>query len=217
VSFSARVIIQTMGSTTAPNGVRGCHLIGSVPYSDTETVLRECIARTPGRLKRIPDGETGMRAYFTYWQLGVFESVPQCVSPFVMNQAAAKKDFTRAEIQENISRLQNLRIHTGYDDEALKSYAIFKCLKSEGVIPKHVKFQVSLPTGVNVVIFLHHQYRAAAFKVYEAALFRAMRKIQDHIPHDDLSVQIDLAVDTAFWEGAYEKPWFDNPREESLN
>jgi hypothetical protein len=217
VSFSARVIIRTMSSTTAPNGVRGCHLVGSVPYSDTETVFRECIAHMPGRLKRIPDGETGMRAYFTYWQLGVFESVPQCVSPFVMNRAAAKKDFSSAEVQENIAQLQDLQIHTGYDDEALKSYAIFKHLKDEGVIPKQTKFQVSLPTGVNVVIFLYHQYREAGFKAYEAALFRAMRKIQYHIPHDDLSVQIDLAVDTAFWEGAYEKPWFDNPREESLN
>jgi hypothetical protein len=97
------------------------------------------------------------------------------------------------------------------------SSRIFERLKDEGVIPKNVKFQVSLPTGVNVVIFLHHQYRDVGFKVYEAALFRAMRRLQDLIPHDDLSIQIDLAVDTAFWEGAYEKPWFDNPREETLN
>jgi len=217
VTFPTGAIIQTMAPITTPEGIRGCHLVGSVPYSDTETVFRECIARMPNRLTRIPDGETQNRAYFTFWQLGVFESVPQCISPFVMNQAAAEKDLTKAEIQESIAILRDLHIHTGYDDEALKSYAIFKRLKDEGTIPKHVKFQVSLPTGVNVVIFLHHQYRDAGFKVYEAALFRAMRRIQDHIPHDDLSIQIDLAVDTAFWEGAYEKPWFENPREETLS
>lgn len=206
-----------MGSITVPSGIHGCHLVGSVPYSDTETVFRECIARMPGRLKRIPDGETGKRAYFTYWQFAVFDKVPECVSPFVMNQAIAKKDFTTAEVQHNITRLQDLSISTGYDDEALKSYAIFKRLKDEGVIPKKIKFQVSLPTGASVVIALYHQYRETGFKVYEAGLLRAMRKIQDNIPHDELSIQIDLAVDTGFWEGAYETPWFDNPQEETVD
>jgi hypothetical protein len=79
-----------------------------------------------------------------------------------------------------------------------------------------MRFQVSLPTAANVIIALYHQYRATGFKVYEAALFRAMRRIQDIIPHDDLSIQIDLAVDTGFLEGPYEKPWFDDPREETV-
>lgn len=44
-----------------------------------------------------------------------------------------------------------------------------------------------------------------------------MREIQDKIPAEELSVQIDLAVDTAFWEGAYDKPWFDGDvRERTL-
>jgi hypothetical protein len=206
-----------MGSITALQGIRGCHLVGSVPYSDTETVLRESVARLPGRLKRIPDGETGKRAFFIYWQFSVFDSVPECVSPFVMNRAIAPKALPHAEVRANIARLQNLHISTGYDDEALKSYAIFKRLKAEGVIPNSIKFQVSLPTAANVVIALYHQYRAVGFKVYEAALFRAMRRIQDDIPAEDLSIQIDPAVDLGFWEGAYEKPWFENPREETVN
>ena len=37
--------------------VLGCHLVGSVPLPDAETVFRECLAALPGRLKRIPDGE----------------------------------------------------------------------------------------------------------------------------------------------------------------
>jgi hypothetical protein len=134
-----------------------------------------------------------------------------------MNRAIASKALPRAEVQSNIARLQNLSISTAYDDEALASYAIFKRLKAEGVIPANIKFQVSLPTSANVVIALYHQYRAVGFKVYEAALFRAMRRIQDDIPAEDLSIQINLAVDLGFWEGAYEKPWFENPREETVN
>jgi len=194
----------------------GCHLVGSVHLPDTETVFRECIARLPGRLKRIPDGETGNRSYFTAFQFAAFSSLPQCMVSFALNKAAAAQDIPQAEVEENTARLCNLHIDTGYDDAAISSYAIFKRLKVEGVVPKPTRFQVCLPTGANVVIALHQQYREAGFEVWEAGLFRAMRKIQDEIPAEELSIQIDLAVDTAFWEGVYEKPWFDDAKEGSL-
>jgi hypothetical protein len=194
----------------------GCHLVGSILLPDTETVFRECTARLPGRLKRIPDGETGNRSYFTAWQFAVFSSLPQCLAPFVMNKAVEAEDIDPAEIEGNIAKLRRLSIETGYDDVAISSYATFKRLKNEGIIPKTTRFQVCLPTGANVVIALHHPYREAGFEVYEAGLFRAVRRLQDAIPAEELSTQIDLAVDTAFWEGAYEKPWFDDVREETL-
>ena len=199
-----------------PPSPTGCLLVGSILLPDNETVFRECIARLPHRLKRIPDGETGNRSYFTAFQFAVFSSLPQCMAPFAMNKAAEAKHIDQAEIEKNISKLRNLTINTGYDDAAISSYATFKRLKDEGAIPKHVRFQVCLPTGASVVIALHHQYRKAGFQVYEAALFRAMRRIQDVIPAGQLSVQIDLAVDTAFWEGVYEVPWFDDVREGTL-
>lgn len=52
-------------------------------------------------------------------------------------------------------------------------------------------------------------FQPKAYPVYEAALFRAMKNMQDKIPHEDLSIQLDLAVDTAYWEKAYLTPWFD--------
>jgi hypothetical protein len=195
---------------------RGCHLVGSILLPDTETVFRECTARLPNRLKCIPDGETGNRSYFTAFQFAIFSSLPQCMAPFSMNKAAEAKYIPPTEISENITKLQNLSISTGYDDAAVSSYATFARLKNSGIIPKSTRFQVCLPTGASVVIALHHQYREAGFQVYEAALFRAMRRLQDEIPAEELSIQIDLAVDTAFWEGVYEKPWFDDVREGTL-
>jgi hypothetical protein len=49
--------------------------------------------------------------------------------------------------------------------------------------------------------------------LYESALISALRNIQASIPHDQLSIQLDLAVDMAYWEGQYLKPWFDNIKE----
>jgi hypothetical protein len=118
----------------------GCYLVGSILLPDAETVFRECIARLPDRLKRIPDGETGSRSYFTAFQFAVFSSLPQCMAPFEMNKAAEAKDIDPAEVERNIIKLQNLDISTGYDDAAISNYAVFKRLKTEGIIPKSTRF-----------------------------------------------------------------------------
>jgi len=197
--------------------VTGVHLVGSVPLPDTATVFEQCCRQLPNRLKRIPDGETGVRNYFTYWQFACFDAAPQLVNQFVMNVAGSHKEISAAQVDEGTAQLEKAGIKTGYDDAAIESYAVFKKLKEEGKVPKHVKFQVSLPTPANVVIVLHHVARAKAFMVYEKALFKAMRRIQDEIPAEELSIQIDLAVDTALWEGVYEKWWGEgDPKEGSV-
>jgi hypothetical protein len=41
---------------------RGVHLVGSVPLGDAEDVFRAATSILGGRLRRIPDGETGERS-----------------------------------------------------------------------------------------------------------------------------------------------------------
>lgn len=199
--------------------IHGCHLVGSISgCPDAHTVFTECAKRMPNLLKRFPDGETGERAFFTRWQRGLFmnSSVPQVVSPTQVNQAAPHKYFPPEEADECIARLSQLHLNTRYDEVAIESYAVFKKLKSQGVIPARAKFQVCLPTSANVAIIVYQQFRATAFDVHEAALFRAMRRIQDEIPHEELSIQIDLAIDTALWEGLWETSWHDDPQESQI-
>lgn len=193
---------------SATSTVTGVHLVGSIPLPDTETVFEQCCHDLPHRLKRIPDGETGQRNYFTYWQWGCFNAAPQLVNEFVMNQAGKDKEMSAEEVDEGVAQLEKAGgIRTGYDDAAIESYAVFKKMKEGRKIPKNVKFQVALPTTANTIIVIHHAARAKVFPVYEEGLFRAMRRIQDEIPAEELSIQIDLAVDTALWEGVYEKWW----------
>ena len=48
--------------------VAGAHLIGSVPLPDAETVFRT-VGRALGPcLARVPDGETGQRGRWIWWQ-----------------------------------------------------------------------------------------------------------------------------------------------------
>jgi len=55
--------------STAKSQVKGVLLVGSVPGSDTEDVLRRIAPTLGSRLKYIPDGETGQRNFFIGWQM----------------------------------------------------------------------------------------------------------------------------------------------------
>ncbi|KAI6824659.1 hypothetical protein KC340_g11091 [Hortaea werneckii] len=191
--------------------VRGCHLVGSVPLPSTEDVLRQCTAGMPNRLKRIPDGETGARNMFTMFQASVFSPVPEMSTLFQMNSKIPARDYTAADVDEGIRKLQAAGpVETGYDTAAIESYAVFQKMKAEGVVHGTTKFQACIPTVASVLApFVQAAFQAKVEPIYEEALFRAIRRIQDAIPHDELAIQIDLAADTAYWEG-YElfQPWF---------
>lgn len=166
----------------------------------------------PDRLERIPDGETGERHNFTAFQGAFFSAVPEMTVQLVKSEpfvtSIGTTEHTQSQITDAIEKLRKSKPETGYDTAALESYEVFKRLREQGVIPKGVRFQVCLPGVTNIVFpFAKPDFRAAAEPVYEEALFRAMRNIQDHIPHEDLAIQIDLAIETAFGEDVY-PPWF---------
>ncbi|EME50400.1 hypothetical protein DOTSEDRAFT_165619 [Dothistroma septosporum NZE10] len=128
---------------------------------------------------------------------------------FEENKEAAKNELTEEEVDLGVQKLKDSNIKTGYDTAAIESYAVFKKLRDDGVITQGVRFQVGLPTVASVVpVFVEAAFQPKVWPIYEDALFRAMKNIQAKIPHEDLSIQIDLAVDTAFWEGVYLTPWF---------
>lgn len=181
--------------------VRGCHLVGSVPLPDVESVFRSVTAALPNRLRRITDGEPGKRQGFTTFQAEVFAAYPAMLTEFVHNAPIQDKQFTPEQVEEGIATLKKAGIRTGYDDAAIESYATFRKLRDEGAIPKGVKFQVCMPTVANVISpFIQRAFQAKVEPVYEEAFFKAIRRIQDEIPHEDLAIQVDVALDTAFWE-----------------
>lgn len=187
--------------------VQDCLLVGSVPLGDTREVLRYCSEGLRGLLRSLPDGETGERNYFVKFQADKFPPIMR--SKFVDNAPAARVQLTREQIESGQSMLKNMDLETGYDEAAIESYDIFKQLRDEGVIEKHVKFQVSMPTIANVIgVLIQEDFRPLVEPVYEKALFKSLRRIQDRIPHEDLAIQIDLGMDMAYWENKVFQPWF---------
>ena len=192
----------------------GVHLVGSICLSSAEEVFRKATTLLPGRLRRIPDGETQHRQNYFAFQRDVFAKAGA-------SEALRKYDAQRKPLPcdpvapEEVARLaQRLRenLHsTGYDTNAIESYGLFARLRDEGVIPPGVRFQVSLPTPVNVMTMVAPAYQAAIEPVYEAALLRDLRRIEAAVPQEDLAVQWDCAIEFALLEGVEYppfRPWF---------
>ncbi|MCJ1466738.1 hypothetical protein MMC07_005358 [Pseudocyphellaria aurata] len=174
----------------APTGVL---LVGSVPLDSTAEVFRKACAALPHRLQRIPDGETGKRNYFVVNQVQVFAANPWLLpqrDPFGQPLAVYGRD---TEPKNDIKLLP-----TGYDDAALDSWLLFRALRDQGVIPAGSRFQVSLPTPVNVIgTWVIPKYQAA------------VEPLSGH--------PWDAAVEFGMLEGVQVPPiflpWFDNVME----
>lgn len=178
------------------------HFVGSLPLSSSTEVFQRLATSLPNRLCRIPDGETGKRHQFTAWQRGVFDE-----SPFVLRNhgiPSSEKEEPTGPIRLN---------PVGYDDFALTSYADFCKLREQGIIPRGIRFQVCLPTPINVIIVhVKPKYQAEVEILYEKALLAALRRIQDKIPKEDLAIQWDASREFFMLEQVEDvlssKPWF---------
>lgn len=190
----------------------GVHLVGSLPLPDTATVFRTVCAALPHRLRRIPDGETGKRDYYVWWQRELFP--PEMIRNHLTG-LPFKTDIPDSEVQGVMAKLPST-IRTGYDDVAISSYATFRALRDEGVIPQGVKFQVSLPTPINVVVQLEGPYPAAVEPIYEEALLTDLRRIQAEIPAQDLAIQWDAAAEFGMLEGVFFQSWWDGDVQEGI-
>lgn len=176
------------------------HLVGSVPLNSAEEVFVNSIQALPGRLLRIPDGETGPRQYFVMWQSFVFPS--QILSPIHRNGKPLETTVFKCTL-DHIKP-------TKYDEMAVESYRTFCKLRVQGVIPQGIRFQVSVPTPINTT-FTHvdYAYRERVEPLYEERLVQDLRRLQEAIPAHDLAIQFDTSMEFAYLE--YERGRIQDP------
>jgi hypothetical protein len=182
---------------------RGAHLVGSVPLGSAEEVFRTASAILGAHLRRIPDGETGVRSNWIGWQFAVFARQPEFES--VPPDPPAYAALPHFELRPGTDAATLTFGPLGYADAARTSYAVFKQLKAEDVIPARCRFQVCLPTPLAPVIaFVAPADQAAVEPAYEARLLAELDEILAAIPSDELAIQWDTAVEFALWEGVHQ-------------
>ncbi|MFA5552307.1 MAG: hypothetical protein WDA03_11915 [Trueperaceae bacterium] len=200
--------------------VSGAHLVGSVNLGTAETVFRAAAWNCGSELHAMPDGETGERFHWILFQGARFDLTPGLSRLGPQPIELAGFDVRPFGIDEGVDPGSIEFPALGYAEAAEHSYALFKTLKAEGVIPEHVRFQVSLPTPVaTITTFVRPEDRAALEGPYERAMLRELQQITASIPHDQLTIQWDMALEFALLEevvmpgfGAM-RTWFDEPFE----
>ncbi|MGI6877974.1 hypothetical protein [Microbacterium sp. gxy059] len=194
---------------------QGALLVGSIAFDDAERTMRTAATELGGLLRRIPDGEVGPRFHWIMFQ------------PDVLGQAEGIERVGEERIPLRMLDARPLRVADGVDPREIRfpelgyaraareSYALFRRLREEGVIAPGMRFQVSLPTPLAVVgAFFPPEQRAAIEPAYREAMSREVEEILAAVPHEDLAVQWDLAVEfqiieelpggvAAWWDGAW--------------
>ena len=196
-------IVATM--TGRPSVPETIHFVGSICLPDQRIATQHLCESLASRLRRISDGETGKRENFVVFQWEIFNESPFVQASFPPGSASRGPVISPGPDAPQIKLLP-----VEYDDFAISGYSEFCKLREEGIIPRGVRFQVSLPTPLNVLgNLITPSWRSTVEPLYEGALLAALRRIQDHIPPSDLAIQWDLASEFAYLEEAGEElPWF---------
>jgi hypothetical protein len=187
------------------------HFVGSVPLPDAETVFRTLAAVAGPHVKRLPDGETGIRKTWIRFLQGVLAENPAIevatdLPPFKFIQWDGKllREIPRLRLRPGVTP-HPATFNTGYAEMAIESWGLFDRLQRAGVIPAGVKFQVSLPTPIaptynNMV----PADRAGLLPALTQHMIGEVARIARALPNDRIAVQWDVCQEVLAWEGYYE-------------
>lgn len=187
------------------------HLVGSIAMNNCDEVFSRVSDELGEYLCRIPDGETGERSRWIFFQRQMLldhaaTEVDPTVPELKLKQWDGKpmRSLPLIRFREGAD-LNDVHFETGYDKAAEYSYESFEAKRNEGVIPQHARFQVCLPTPMaNAYMYASHKARDDFLRVYERSLIRALDAILLGIPHNDLAIQFDVCVEVLLFEGYYE-------------
>lgn len=182
------------------------HFNGSVNLADAETVMREISARIPSGVRRMTDGETGERNYWISFQTRKFEAMPEFETVAVGQAYESVPDappMPQLRLSQPESEAPIAWPNLGYADAYGESFATFKRLRDAGTIPADVRLQLQYPTPLASVVgtFVPTDMPRVG-PSYEQALFADLGTALERLPHDQIAVQWDVAVEFGALEGA---------------
>ena len=186
------------------------HLIGSIPLDSSEEVFRTLGRELGPFLRCMPDGETGERSRWVYFQGQMLRAHPDMEIdptvppfPFVQWDGKVVREIPQVRFKPSVDP-DKVVFETGYGKAAAASYVVFKRMRDSGAIPGHMRFQVSLPTPHSSgYLYVSSPARQAYFQVYERALLGALANIVQAIPASDLAIQWDVCQEVLAFENYF--------------
>lgn len=176
------------------------HFNGSVNLANAETVMRELASRVPVGVRRIPDGETGDRGNWIFFQLAKFLRTPG-LCPAGDQSAESYQEIPKVQLADGTDPDSIAWPDLGYAQAYQESFESFQQLRKADVLGDQVRYQVQYPTPLasinGWVVPEHHD---ALQPSYTRALFADLERLLNALPHDQLAVQWDVAVEFAILE-----------------
>ena len=177
------------------------HLVGSIALDSVEEVFRTAGSVLGRRLRRIPDGEPGGRRLWISWQYPFLRAQPflkpdtsvpnpRGMQPLILDPDAGPGAIRFGEL--------------GYAREARISYQDFLAARKLGQLPAGVRFQVSLPTPIAVILPFCPKDAGAIEGPYETAMLHEVETLCRAVPHHDLCIQWDVCIEMLLWDGRWE-------------
>lgn len=184
---------------------RAVHLVGTVPLASTSEVLDLLAATTAPFMRRIPDGETGVRSYWVSSQARVlhedllFEAAGHDWEPGrEMPLTGAPKYRLRQDVDSATVEIGSF----GYGEFARESYPLFRNMKEDGRIAEHTRFQVGLPTPMGFYTsIVAPESQSAVASAFEHRMKAELDELLAIVPHDELAIQWDCCLEIFVWEG----------------
>ena len=192
-------------------------LIGSIPLDTVREVFEMFGPPLAPFLVSMPDGEVGPRRHWisrVHYQ--VFAAHPELdvISRPRPEDNGVERQFPRDNLDRWEFRVkagvERVRFgdpgwRLGFARDALNSYFVFQTMKEKGVLPKALKFQVSMPAANSVLAPRVFPTPGDIDKMrpgYQEALRAEIALIASKIPHDELLIQFDCSTEVQDVNGA---------------
>jgi hypothetical protein len=191
----------------APRVASELLLVGSLPAASTEAAFRAGAEYFGGLVFALPDGETGPRAAWVgYERERLARPNPDVV---VVEETASPTGIPRHAYETPVFAVRDGAERLHFDswpriDDAIESYAVFRRLREEGVIPEGLRFQVGLPFPASAMNAFKADYARdypIAAAGFEDLVARELVRLTGTVPPEELAIQWDNAYETQDIEG----------------
>ena len=177
------------------------HLVGSIGLDTVDEVFETAGRLLGPYLRRVPDGEPGGRRLWISWQFPVLRANPYLTSDATTHRPGGL-GFHPIKLADGVKPDEIRFGEFGYAREARASYLDFVAARAKGVLPRHVRFQVSLPTPFAVIgPFCAAEARQPILRAYEPAMVSEVSRLCAAIPNEDLAIQWDVCIEMVMWDG----------------
>jgi hypothetical protein len=185
-------------------------LVGSIPLDTPQEVFQTFGGPLGKYLFAVPDGEVGPRRHWisrVHFQVLAGHPELEVVQHPAPDENGVERQFPRNaadawwfKVKDGVKQVRfgDPGWRLGFARDAVNSYFVFNAMKERGVLPRHVRFQVSIPMVNSVLpprIFPNLEDLDKIRPGYEAATRAEIAKICEKIPAEELAIQWDCSTE----------------------